>query len=323
MYWVGGPLRYQCTCKVGFSGSNCEFNRCSNNLHAFSLGALLFNSDYHLRQYSLNFNASNIDQMKSVSYYLKTLLVTSVDINGDGNITVAEMVTALKYRSVWSAGASNLFLWCRSASESPPYCYQDLNPTMIETYTIYKDCMTNFLTSPKHTFDGSGIPVVTSLSSTYPSASWSETQCKAYNSRWFPQTYQHVTTSWSWTGSNALDSISRVCGYENGVFNSEFVKSIVLSGSQTNFMDYTNVSSSNLFKRVYCISVDRGQTTSYECSVGLFYVSLTSFTVIVLTKFDIYILSGWHSSRSSTKPDLRRRSVFISGHLYLRIRGTM
>ena len=277
MRWAGGPLQYQCTCQVGYTGDDCEYNRCSDNLRGSSLGAMLFLSDTQMRLYSQNYNSSNPDQLRATYAYVATLLKTSVDMNGDGNITVAEMKNALIYRSVWSSGMIHLPLWCRSASRPlSAYCYQDRNPEMIETQQIFVDAMQNFITSPKHTFDGSSIPLITSLSSTYPNPKWSDEHCKAHNSRWFPKTYKHVMTAWNWTNKAvAMKSITRVCGYSNGLFVPGFVKTSVLSGSQTSFRDYNNVTATNLYKRIYCISVDYSEQMSYECSVGLFYVSIS------------------------------------------------
>ena len=272
-HWVGGPLKSQCKCTVGWTGDNCEYNRCSKYTQGLSLGAMLFFSDPRIRQYSINFNSSNIEQMKAVKSYVSTLLKTSVDINGDGNITVTEMTDALKYRSVWSSSMSNLPLWCRSAT-----CNIDKTSILIETKKLYNDAINNFLTSPKHTFDGSGIPIITSLSSTYPSPTWTDAQCRSCNPRWFPKTYQRVMTTWNWISDSAKATATRVCGYSNGLFNPAFVTTSVLSGTQTSFRDNVDVSENNLFKRVYCISVDYSEQTDYECAVGLFYVRINKIS---------------------------------------------
>ena len=281
--WTGGPLKDQCVCIAGYTGDNCEFKDCNKLLGGLSMGAMLFMSDRTLRQYSLKFNASNFDQIKAAKHVVLTLLKTSVDINGDGNVTISEMQKALKYRSVWSDDMSHLPLWCSSAS-SPlsANCYKDENrnpSTVIETNRIYADAVFNYLDSSKHTFDGSGIPFMKSLLSSYPTASWNEDKCKSYNPTWDPTNYKRVDTTWDWTSNRP--TITQVCGYSNGAFVPAFVTSGMLTGVETKFTDNVPVSPSNMFKRVYCISVVYAAKTSFECSVGLFYVS-SVFLIVVL-----------------------------------------
>ena len=48
-----------CYCDVGYTGSNCEFSRCTSLLPGSSLGSMLAQSDLNLRQYSLNFNKTS------------------------------------------------------------------------------------------------------------------------------------------------------------------------------------------------------------------------------------------------------------------------
>ena len=76
-----------------------------------------------------------------------------VDVNGDGNVTSSEMMTALRNRLIYSSGMEILPIWCRSA-QSGSYCYEDFGGAVVEVSSIYNDAMVNFNTSG--TFDGSG-----------------------------------------------------------------------------------------------------------------------------------------------------------------------
>lgn len=116
-----------------------------------SLGSILFQADTKLRQYSANATAySAID----ISAYLYNLLHVGVDINGDGNITGYEMLTALSNRLVFNSGMEQLPLWCRAAVVGS-YCYEDFSG-VVELQSIYYDALVNF--NMTQTFDGSGEP---------------------------------------------------------------------------------------------------------------------------------------------------------------------
>lgn len=84
-----------------------------------------------------------------------------------------------------------------------------------------------------------------------------------------------MKTSWNFTAVNKI-TIQKVCGNVNGLLNADFTTTRILTGHQTNFVDYTPISLSNLYKRVYCIMVyfvsDSIATSGFECTVGLFYV---------------------------------------------------
>ena len=221
--------------------------------------------------------------------YLGSLLKVQVDSNGDGNITRTEMVNALKYRSIVNLPTA-LKLWCRTPVWGG-YCYGDADPNMIAVSDMYKDMMKNFYSSIYHTFDGSGNPLVSSMTSTYPSPSWPASQCQQYNMKF--TTTPLVSTNWL---MSSITSVYRVCGYVNGGLSSAFSTSVTtdaLSGKTTSFTD-TNAPAAIVanFKRVYCVSVDYAagcsdgsalngkkcatgtvvKATSFECSVGLFYV---------------------------------------------------
>ena len=109
---MGASSSSLCTCQQGYTGSNCEFSVCSNTLPGASLGSVLFQADSKLRQYSANASAYFLINVEA---YLLNLLHVGVDVNGDGNITTAEMLTALSNRLIYTPGMTQLPLWCRSA----------------------------------------------------------------------------------------------------------------------------------------------------------------------------------------------------------------
>lgn len=147
---VGTSSSSHCTCQQGYTGSNCEFSVCSNTLPGASLGSVLFQADSKLRQYSANASAYFLINVEA---YLLNLLHVGVDVNGDGNITTAEMLTALSNRLIYTPGMTQLPLWCRSAVVGS-YCYDDFGGNVVEVHSIYSDAMNNYnLTG---TFDGSG-----------------------------------------------------------------------------------------------------------------------------------------------------------------------
>ena len=138
-FWTSsvGAVRSQCTCKQGYTGSNCEFSICSNTLPGVSLGSMLFQADTKLRQFSANASAYST---VSVAYYLYNLLHVGVDVNGDGNITATEMVTALTNRLIYSSGMTQLPLWCRSAQVGA-YCYENFGGNVVEVNSVYSDAL--------------------------------------------------------------------------------------------------------------------------------------------------------------------------------------
>lgn len=102
---------------------------------------MFFQADTKLRQFSSNASAYTLINIES---YLYNLLHVGIDVNGDGNITTTEMLTALRNRLIYSAGMTQLPLWCRSAEGGD----------LVEVESIYNDALLNFnLTG---TFDGSG-----------------------------------------------------------------------------------------------------------------------------------------------------------------------
>ena len=219
-HWIGGPLKSECECAPGFSGSNCQIRGCSSVLDGISLLALLFNADSNLQQLTASYNTSNED----VSYakaYLKTLLFVNVDTNGDSQITFTEALTALRYQGIGSSSLPQLKLWCRTASPAA-YCYQDIDPSSVATADVYNDALNNYVTSLKHTFDGSGAPAVNNIVSIFPNATWTPEMCNAYNQH---LAFTPLTTSWVLVDPLPQQPpIERVCGYTNGIVNQAFTQ---------------------------------------------------------------------------------------------------
>lgn len=91
--------------------------------------------------------------MINVEAYLYNLLRVGIDVNGDGNITTTEMLTALKNRLIFSPGMLQLPLWCRSAMIGS-YCYEDYGGDIVEVNSIFNDAVVNY--NITGTFDGSG-----------------------------------------------------------------------------------------------------------------------------------------------------------------------
>ena len=275
-FWTspaGASSSSQCTCQQGYTGTNCEYSTCPATLPGASLGAMLFQADAKLRQFVANASAYAVIDINA---YLYNLLHVGVDVNGDGNITTTEMLTALSNRLVYSTGMTQLPLWCQSA-RAASQCYRGLSSDMVEVSIVYGDAVSNFIA--EGTFDGSGkdcdtfiyinncllgIATLRSINATYPKPSWSIDTCRAYDHS--INAAAIITTKWV---INPNPPINRVCGYVNGILNNEFSSSAVLSGKQTFFDDSVPVSSVYLNKRVYCITVEYcdppSQNVDYMC----------------------------------------------------------
>jgi hypothetical protein len=268
-----------CRCLPGWSGSNCDKSSCEEDLSLGSLISLLFQSDSQLRIHAANFNGTNADRSRSANNYLEDLLNVVVDINGDGEISKdAELLPALKARHVYTSGLENFPVWCKTVSDPNAICYYN----SVDVSTVLEDAMSNYKTSVKHQFDGSGVPsVIASMNSTFPDPSWTTTQCQA--------TGTDITTQWTYV-SPAVSNVFRVCGYRNGILDNNFVKfHYLVSGTATIFKDTTPVSSEDDLKRVFCLSIQyctlfngacqlsaAGEIVwlrTFECSVGLIFVS--------------------------------------------------
>jgi hypothetical protein len=261
-------------------GSDCEVIPCSGVLDGISLSALLFHADLQLRRYSATFNAT-VEQPKDAFNYLKDLVEVQIDVKGDGLVSRDEVLNTLAVRSVHSANLSSLlYLWCGHVNSASTDCVWD----ELTTADLINQAYANFMTSPKHTFDGSGSFAVSNMQSTYPNPDWTDEECESYDSFQTPDTYNRVTTTWDLAFTDAY-TLRQVCGFVNGLASEEFTTSELLKGEATSFQDFVPVSSDFGFKRVYCLSLFYAHSGSaemihrFECSVGLFFASnLSVFT---------------------------------------------
>ena len=286
-HWTGGPTKQQCYCEPGYTeSSNCKDNDCERiySIPGISLGSLLFNSDTNLRTYTSSIgnissvprsslSQNQLDQLNSAYSYLHYLLTVEVDINGDGNVSLSEMQNAIQVRSVSIFDISSYPVWCKRAAAGS-LCYK----LVVSVSSIYTDALSNFATSLKHTFDGSGVPVIDALTSTYPSPSWPISTCKSYDQAQFPYSYRPVTTSWVFRISNSF-ALKSHCAYDvsTGMVLSYSNSSTVDNRNSIQLNDSSPISTTNSFKRLYCIAVVYSSNItsfiSYECTVGLAYVS--------------------------------------------------
>jgi len=263
-FWsgVGVPSRDLCRCAVGYTGENCDFPACSPYLSGGSLVSLLFKSNTKLGVFTATYSPNIV---LAATQYLEVFLGGDVDRDGNGIIDRLEVVEALKYRSVFVNSTIGLPLWVDVKK-----VYQ----TQIYIADLLIDATKNYVTSIKHTFDGSGVSVATNLVSTAPMPKWSNSECAQYDKYLHPAV--NVTTTWSWTLPNYQSKVSRVCGYTNGVLEPIFNRDMTLSGEVTQYVDSQSTTTAKLTeRRIYCIAVDDYNTasTSFECSAGLYYVS--------------------------------------------------
>ena len=277
-FWTspqGASSSAQCICQKGYTGTNCEFSLCPYVLPGGSLGSLLLQADTKIRQFSA---APSAIESVSVESYLFNLIQVGVDMNGDGNITTSEMLTALRNRLIFSSGMTQLPLWCVTA-DVWSYCYEGI----VEVKAIYTQALANFRATGY--FDGSGTEVavgfssVTAMTATYPVPSWSLDTCRAYDHSIHPSAT--IIIQWSIAKN---PNVKRVCGYINGYFDSDFSTTPILSGSQTSFIDSVPANSSYLNKRVYCVAVE-------YCSWGSILFDHACFTDTTHTKIAPFVVS--------------------------------
>ena len=258
------------------SGSSaCHCNPIQTNIN---LCSILFQSDITLNSYTASY--TNETDVYGVSQYLLSILKIEVDINGDGIISRTEITAALGYRSIQSSALASIPVWINAN-------YTDSVPVT----DLFNDAITFFTTSPKHTFDGSGASDLHSITSTYPNTNWKSDLCFQYDS-FLNSNYSRVNVSWQYSQpySNIVaGGLAQVCGYVNGRLINDFDVSYNLNdGYQTNLLD--NGADSDLsFKRVYCLVILHNDfTTQYQCSLGLFYVSLKYCTAFLLSQYSFY-----------------------------------
>ena len=279
-HWTGGPTQQQCHCLAGYThASNCAVKGCDEvfQVSGLSLGSILLNSDVQLRAYSLSLgNLSSLpaallsqsqqDQLNSAYHYLNNLLAINVDINGDGNITRSEMESALSFRSMTVFSSEIYPLWCQSAVSG-----SSCSKSVVQVSDIYKDAISNFQNSSKHNFDGSGAPLIQDLFTTYPQTSWSLETCKSFDQSQ-SVSFAPLVTSWKYSSASEVQSL---CAYDTSTGNLtvSFFKGDNRGPIPENFSDFSKLSVTNSYKRVYCVVITYGDNEYIECSVGLAYVS--------------------------------------------------
>lgn len=82
-------MKHQCRCVAGQTGSDCELSLCVADQPGVSLFSLFLISDATLRSFSASYQSS---VSAEASAYLRELLFTFVDLDGDGVITKTELV---------------------------------------------------------------------------------------------------------------------------------------------------------------------------------------------------------------------------------------
>ena len=256
-----------CPAVAYYTPSGSSACHCNPVQTSVNLCSILFQSDSTLNSYTTSY--TNKTDVYGVSQYLLSTLKIEVDINGDGIITRTEITAALGYRSIQSSALASIPVWNNAN-------YTDSVPVT----DLFNDAISFFTTSPKHTFDGSGADDLLSITSTYPNTNWNSDLCYQYDSFLNPS-YSPVSVSWQYSQpySNIVaGGLAQVCGYVNGRLINDFDVSYNLNdGYQTNLLD--NGADSDLsFKRVYCLVTWHNDfTTQYQCSLGLFYVSIAIF----------------------------------------------
>lgn len=295
-HWTGGPTKQQCYCEKGYTMSSlCTVKECGKafDIPSLSLGSLLLNSDMQLRIFTASLgNIAELpsplvtlnqhDQLNSAYDYLYKLISVGLDINGDGNITRAEIESALNVRSVSVANASFFPVWCiRPVAGS--LCYQ----LEVEVKQMYNDALSNFKNSSKHYFDGSGVPVIVDLESSYPTPAWSVATCKSFDQSISPDDYKPVNTSWTFQSRYDL-SVESFCAYDISTGEVKLSSDSPHNGYENTsafFLDHSRVYEINSYKRIYCIKVIYLQkssniiSTGVECTVGLLFVSFAHLSV--------------------------------------------
>lgn len=267
--------------------SNCG---CSPSLQSSSLIALLFQSDSTLRTFSSTF--SNDSLIYDISQYLSDILTIELDINGDGTISRSEITAALQYRSITSISLALLPVWNNSVDS-------------VLVTTVFSDAMFSFVNSGKHSFDGSGINYLRSISATFPNASWDPYLCAKYDSFLHRTNFSRTNVTWSYNQPQAklfsVDGLTQICGYVNGRLVNKFASMLNLNdGLLTNFVDDGNDTDLS-FKRVYCLFVlYSDQRTQYECAVGLFYVRNATMLIFSFKLSQLNSLIGRNSHRLET-----------------------
>ncbi len=155
-HWAGGGGGPDsCYCELGYTGDNCEVVKCPTQLYPLSMGSMLFFADRRLREYSDSHDSSDNRTIEEAKTYLRNLLYSYVDINGDGSINKTEMLTSLRSKGVGfnltAANETNFNskLWCKTASLGLENCYQESgyntsDSAAVSVDDIFNDAWYNF-----------------------------------------------------------------------------------------------------------------------------------------------------------------------------------
>ena len=269
-------------CPLGI-GANCitPSALCSKYLPSGSLMSLLINAESTFKQLSLALanDPLNEDKFNDGSLFLNSFLNTEVDLNGDGKIVTQEVMAALKFRNVDAKGLSlNFNVW---------NCQQDFTDcasNSVDKTRIYNDALKCFLNSGKHLFDCSGVSIISNLRSEFPKSD-DNAYCQKFDQTWYPNTYHKPYTNWTYTpaptstGQSSIGANGKVCIYSNGynIDGAPFNSVDIGRGKVSGFQDPNRNVNVTSYRRVYCIAVlFNDGTYSYECSQGLFHVSITN-----------------------------------------------
>ena len=255
---------------------------CREYLPGSSLVAILFNTEATFIQLSKSLfsDPRNQDYINNGKAFLETFLKIEVDFNGDNIITTQEVVDALQFRSVEATGlATNFDVWICKTSEN---CAGHA----VSIDIVTQEALSCFQYSKKHLFDCSGVSIITNMQSAFPKFD-DNALCKLSGQSWYPETYHKPITNWTFTppstptGQANIGKFGRVCVYSNGYriqgppFNTEEISTGIVSTFQDPNRD-KNVTS---FRRIYCVHVTLNDgSSSYECTQGLFHVSLLLYT---------------------------------------------
>ena len=275
-----------CSCAPGFMGSNCEVKDCAHLLPLGSSVSILFNAitGFDTLSSLLSSSPLNQDYINDGKRYLSSFLTNQVDINGDNIIEKSEVLNALFFRSVTANGLQNMTVW------NCGHYVDGCNANMINRTRLYNEALHCFLHSSKHKFDCSGVSMISSLNSSFPNSN-NLSICESYDQSWRPVTYTHPLTKWTYTPSavSQIGANGKVCVYSNGIniqgypFNTDSIARGIVS----NFTDPNSNPNVTSYRRVYCIAVLLNYGNySYECSVGLFYVSI--YVIVQVSIYHVY-----------------------------------
>lgn len=246
----------------GATGCGCPADMSATSV---SLLSLLIQSDRTLRSYTQNYTTASA---YDVQYSITQMLNVELDENGDGDITRDETIQAMTYRSLKSSviTQSSIPLWRFGST-----IYQEI----VRVSDLHDNMLTNYH-GPMQSFDGSGIGILASITTDYPSSSWSASDCDRYDAYNNPN-YQAISVNWKYTAPvdtlKASTGLKQVCAYVNGEIVQEYASQGSQNPSITHFVG-DKKSNDLSYKRVYCIVVTfLNSSSQYACTVGLYYVS--------------------------------------------------